>query len=232
MKSICFSILFSLIICDGYSQQSNCAGSSEVDYGNWVQRGLIGFEYKNPVLGYRGGQYFNDWTTGEVMMKNGDLIKDISLRYDKYLDGLLWLRKTDFKTGVISKEAISDFRLFDVRNQNKILASFTNKKIMLQKTDSTFVFLQVLVSGELSLYVYRNMNVITTTDYVLNDNTRYFVGFAGKQYPISLRRRSLLKIPVIQKTEMKSVLRSNGIIMINSEQDLIYVISAYNARKK
>ena len=232
MKSICFSLLFCLILCDGYSQQSNCAGSSEIDYGNWIQKGLIGFEYKNPVLGYQGGQYFNDWTTGEVMMKNGDLIKDISLRYDKYLDVLLWLRKTDIRTGVIAKDAITDFRLFDGKNQNKILASFTKKKIMLQKADSTFVFLQELISGELSLYVYRNVNVISTTDYVLNDNTRYFVGFAGKQYSISLRRRSLLKIPVIQKTEMKSVLRSNGIMVINNEQDLISAVNAYNTRKK
>lgn len=231
MKSFFLIILFSLVICSGYSQQSNCVGSSEDDYGRRMQAGLIGFEYFNPIQGYQGVQYFNDWTKGEVILSNGDVIKDITLRYDKYLDALLWLRKFDIRTGIISKASISGFRLFDSKNQNKLLAFFIKKKIALSRSGSTDAFLQVLVSGEFSLYAYRNVNVISTTEYVLNDNTRYFISFSDQQYPLSLRRGSLLKIPVIKKAEMKTILRSNG-IAINDEKDLISAINFYNKRKK
>jgi len=229
MKSLYLLILFSLSIYKVYSQQSDCVCSADEDYGIRLKTGLIGFEYHNPVEGYEGQQYFNSWTLGEVMLNNGDVIKSIFLRYDKYLDELLWFRKSDLRTGIVKKDGITGFRLFDDRNN--LSASFIKKKIILPLADSTDVFLQVLVSGQVPLYVYRNVN-IASNDYKLSDNTRYLITASGRDFLITLKRQSLLDIPVIQKTEMKNILRTNRITIKDNEPGLIRAIVLFNSTYK
>ena len=226
MKRLYLYLLFSLSICQVYSQQSDCQCSSDEDYGIRLRTGLIGAEYHNPVEGYEGEQYFNDWTAGDIMLINGEVIEGIFIRYEKYLDELLWLRDTDFKKGILNKNIVGGFRLYD--NKKKLAASFIKKKIVLPMTDSADVFLQVLVSGQISLYAYRNVN-IASNDYILSDNTKYLISAQGHDFMLTLTRKSLLDIPVMQRKEMKSILRKNRIAVKDNEQQLIMAVSLYNS---
>ena len=232
MKNLLLPILLFVSIYNAYSQQSYCPCSADDDYGVRLQTGLIGYEYYNPVKGYEGDQYFNNWSFGAVLMSSGDIIKNISLRYDKYTDELLWMRQSDFKIGVIPKSAITGFWISAYQNRREYIASFIKMNIVLPMTGPTDVYLEVLVSGDVSLYVYRNVNIISTTAYSLNDNTRYILSSAGQQYRVTLSRRNLLAIPTIQKTEMKTILRSNRINVNDSETELIRAIALYNADHK
>lgn len=227
MKSLYLLILFCLGIYNCYSQQPDCACSAGDDYGIRLVKGLIGFEYRNPVEGYEGLQYFNNWKPGEVMLNNGDVIKSIYIRYDMYLDQLLWVRKSDFKPGILNKDYITGFRLYD--DKNNLLAEFFKKKINLPGTNSTDAFFQIMVSGEVSLYIYRNVK-IKTNDYKLSDNTKYLVTAGGRDFLLTLNRHSLLNIPVIQKTEMKNILRTNRIFLRKKELELIRALGLYNSR--
>jgi hypothetical protein len=226
MKSFYLFILFFLSSYNVYSQQSDCVCSADEDYGIRLQTGLKGFEYHNPLEGYEGQQYFNTWAPGEVTLNNGDVIKSIYLRYDKYLDELLWLRKSDLKPGLLLKDDITGFRLFD--DKNNLSALFIKRKIILPWVDTTGSFLQILVKGEVTLYAYRNVNIISTIDNKLNVNTKYLISVAGSDFLLTLKRKYLLDIPVIQRTAMKSILRTNRITINNNEPELIRAISLYN----
>jgi len=232
MKNFLLAISFCFIAGISFSQTSNCIGSSDADYQARLQAGLIGFEYMNPVKDYSGTQYFSNWTIGEVFLDDGDSIRDISLRYDQYLDQLLWLRKTDYRTGILCKKGITGFKLFNPIYANDILGSFIRTAIHLPGLDSASAYVQVLTTGNISLYAYRNVNIISTHEYVLNDNTRYIVISEGRQFPLALRRRSLINIPVIDKTAMKAILRSEGITISKNEEGLIKAIKLYNEKSR
>jgi hypothetical protein len=232
MKYIFLSVVLSMSLCSGFSQKSYCPGSSDEDYNILLLRGLIGFEYTNPAKGYMGDQYFNDWTIGEVTLTNGDVLKNISLRYDKYTDQLLWLRNSDNRIGILSKTGVSDFTLFIEKFRDRKIAYFKKMNITVPVSGLVEAYVQVLVPGELSLFVYRNVNIISTYENKLNDNTLYFLANKGDQYIIRARRRVLLNCPLIQKAEMRTVLRSNSISLMNDEQALIRAIILYNDKRK
>ena len=232
MKNFLLAISFCFIAGISFSQTSNCIGSSDADYQARLQAGLIGFEYMNPVKDYSGTQYFSNWTIGEVFLDDGDSIRDISLRYDQYLDQLLWLRKSDYRTGILCKKGITGFRLFNPIFRNEILGSFIKMAIHLPGLDSANAYVQVLTTGNISLYAYRNVNIISTHEYVLNDNTRYIIVAGGYQYPLALRRHSLINLPVVDKTTMKMILRSSGITISKNEEGLIRAINLYNEKNR
>ena len=86
----------------------------------------MGFEYRNSAERYKGNQYFSDWAKGDVYLENGDVVSDIFLRYDQYMDEVLWLRETDFKTGVLPRGDISGFVIYNERKEP--LAEFVRRE--------------------------------------------------------------------------------------------------------
>jgi hypothetical protein len=229
MKSLYLVVLFFLGFCGVYSQPTDCACPNDEDYVIRLQEGLMGFEYRNPVEGYTGQQYFNNWVLGEVRLKNGDVIRNIFLRYDIYMDELLWLRHSDLKTGILNKADVAGFILSE--NRNEPSATFIKKNITLPFIGSKDSYLQVLVTGDPALYAYRNATT-TSTDYRLIENGKYLISLAGKNYFVKLTKKSLLDIPVIPETEMKAIIRSNRIAIKNNEYELIRAVSLYNLAHK
>jgi hypothetical protein len=223
--SLFFAILF---VGFGLKAQQGCECSSAEEYGLWIRDGLIGAEYNNPVTGYKGNQYLQDWTYGDVKLINGEVIREVILRYDRYSDDLLWLRKGDYRKGVLNKEIITGFVL---RNDwNKTQVTFTKRKIDLPWLDSTEVFLQVMVEGPVSMYVYRKVKE-EAVQYNLIDNTKYIIEYEGKDHVIALRRKSLLELPFIVKAEMKKVIRRNRIHILNNESGMAMAIDFYNRER-
>jgi hypothetical protein len=229
MRAALFILVFLIVAADLSGQSPGCDCSSADNYSEMLQQGLIGVEYSNPVKGYGGQQYFNDWMLGEVELMNGDVIRNIILRYDQYSDQLLWLRKSDYRMGIVNKDDVAGFRMLD--DKKKETAVFAKKKIILPWIDSADAYLQVLVSGDLMLYAYRNVNVVTV-EYKLTKNTKYIISTEGKDYLVALRRSSLLDLPVIQKSEMKKVLRTQKLAIRDNEWGLLHAIMYYNQRSR
>jgi hypothetical protein len=224
MKHLFLLILFIPVIYPAYPQEP----ASE-DYENTLRNGLMGFEYRNSAALYKGNQYFNDWAKGEVNLENGDVISNIFLRYDQYMDEVLWLRETDFKTGVLPRGDISGFVIY---NAGKVpLAEFMRQKIKLPyKSDSSETFLQVLVKGNLELFAYRKVKQ-SANDYTLRDDTRYLLFSHGSPYFVGPSKRLLFKVPAIDEVKMKAVLKSNKISLDGTEYSLMRVIDLYNKSK-
>jgi hypothetical protein len=221
MKNLFLLVFFIPALYPAFSQSP---GSG--DYDNTLRNGLMGFEYNNSAERYKGNQYFGDWAKGDVYLENGDVISNIFIRYDQYMDEVLWLRETDFKTGVLPRGDISGFVIYNERREP--LDAFVRQKIKLPyKADSSETFLQVLVTGNLELFAYRKV-IQSANDYTLRDDTRYLVFSNGKSYYVSAGQRQLFKVPGIDEVKMKSVLRSNKIRLDGTEFSLRRVIDLYN----
>jgi hypothetical protein len=225
MKRLSLLLILIFAFSVVWSQQTDCNCTSADDYQTSLQNGLIGIEYINPVAGYEGNQYLRDWSFGEVELNNGDVIKDIILRYDRFSDELLWLRKSDYKKGILQKKDITAFKFYD--HSGNLTSTFIRKRVDLPWMDEKDRFLQILLQDKISLYVFRNVKE-EPVEYKLMDHTRYFVSTRGNDYLILLKRKSLLNLPFINKDKMKKILRSNRLGINNNEQGLTMAISLYN----
>jgi len=225
MKTSFIGLILLWAIQNVFAQTNQVTFEPDEVYMTNMQNGIMGIEYTNPVVGYDGNRYFNDWTSGELFLANGDRITGLLLCYEEYLDQLLWLRN-DFITGVIYKAGVEGFNLFD--NSNNVVASFEKKRITLPfENDSADCLLQALVKGEYGFYAFRRVSKMPNA-LKLEDNTRYYV-FNNDQYEmIKLRMRDLLNVSFIDKMKMESIIKSNKIRLIGNEQEFVRAISIYN----
>jgi hypothetical protein len=220
-------IILNLIIAAGniYAQKDLMDISADEAYMNSMRAGVMGMEYINPVPGYKGNQYLGFWTVGEIILTNGERITDLNLRYERYLDELLWLRD-DFITGIIYKGSIVGFRLLYPSEYDT--AVFIKKRLKLPfTTDSTDCFLQNLEPGTNSLCVYRKVIKIKDT-HELTDETRYYIFNHDQVELIRLKRHDLLNVAFIDKMKMKSLLKSNKIALRGNERQFALALKLYN----
>jgi hypothetical protein len=226
MKNLILVLMLMHLVCSVYAQPSGHHAAAPDNYGFSLRNGLMGFEYRNPAERFKGNQYFAAWAKGDLYMKDGTVIPDIYLRYDQYLDEVLWLREIDFKTGLLMHRDIAGFMLYD-QSKNP-LAVFTSKRIKLPyKTDSSDIFLQELVTGKLALYAYRKV-IESPNDYNLVDDSRYLLFGDGKCYFVTLKKGVLMKTPAFDPVKLKAVIKANRINLNGTEGDLIRLISLYN----
>ncbi|MBN2480754.1 MAG: hypothetical protein JXB19_03370 [Bacteroidales bacterium] len=213
-----------------YSQQYEC--NCEIQSGSYkkfLQDQLISVQYYNPIQYFRGVQYFNTWTSGNIKLINGEIIRDMTLRYDQYMDELLWLRHSDSAIGILNKSIVAGFDLFDTNG--RLLGSFEKIRINLAGMGAIDAYLQVLAKGHVSLYAFRNVVKVIRESRTTN-NTLYFIGVNSVPWAVSLRRRSLLNTPGINREAMKGIIRSNRLILRNNEANLARAVSIYNEVNK
>jgi len=227
MKNIFFGLIIFFSFQDVFTQADHVKSEPDEAYMMNIRRGMMGIEYINPFADYKGSQFYNNWTSGEIFLTNGERITGLDLRYEGYLDQLLWLRDDQIPS-ILCKTCIIGFNLFN--DSNNITASFVIKKgIRLPfENDSADCFFQSLVQGEYSFYALRKVRRLTDLSELVDD-TRYYI-FNNDQYEkIRLSIRDLLDVPFIDKKRMKSIIKENKIRLRNNEQEFMRVIGLYNS---
>jgi hypothetical protein len=218
-------LCFVILLPEMGKAQGDCSCSSEDDNQKMLRNGLIGIEYSNPVLGYEGDQFLRDWAYGEIRLNNGVIITDIVIRYDRYMDEVLWLRSKDYRKGILNKSEIAEFRIYqDGPNPEEL---FVKKKIRLPFLDTNEVFVHEMVQGKIELFAYRNVKK-EPVENKLHDATKHVNSTKDHDYLIRLRRKNLLELQFINKEQMKKVLRRNHIAVRNNESGLARAIRLYN----
>lgn len=220
-----FLVIMGLVtLIAAQAQQNGNKGMYGADYNKWMLFNLSGPMYVNPVLGYKGERFFGNWMKGTLYFENGDSVFGADLRYEKYLDEVLFMNE-EFKTGILPKQKISGFSLYGNGGENFIFVKNKIKHIM--EADSTFHFLQSLTRGKMELLVLRRA-VIGDPGILLSADL-YFVCRGDRYYQISLKRKYLLKLPFVSRKEMKHLLLKDRGINVRNETGMMEAISAYNA---
>ncbi|MBN1186158.1 MAG: hypothetical protein JXB49_28015 [Bacteroidales bacterium] len=181
------------------------------------------------VYSYSGNtiQYFNEWLKGDIYLKDGNVVKNKNLRYRGFGDQLIWARNSDFQTGIIDRDNINGFVLYN--KDNSVFATFKNLNIKNENDkNDNFQYLQVLAEGDLSFYVFRRISMQNSTEKMFVDYI-YYMYVNDKFIPVKLRRTILCRLLPQDKALIKSIIRKNRLNTRN-ETDMIKAVNQYNSR--
>jgi hypothetical protein len=225
MKNLIVSIILVLITNAGLlSQEYYCNCIEDISITEDFQRKLSGRFFVNRIMDY-GSQFFYKWANGDVIMNDGQIIRNKYIRYNRYSDELLWLRKSDYKTALLDKETIDEFIIYT--EDNSPYAHFRKARIKKwYQFDSTDVFLQVLTEGNISLYVFRTVTVIRNKIEIY-DKDIYYLLMNNNYHRIDASRLGLIRALPQNKTELKQIIRKNK-LKVKSEPHLIKAIELLN----
>jgi hypothetical protein len=225
MKNLIVSIILVLITNAGLlSQEYYCNCIEDISITEDFQRKLSGRFFVNRIMDY-GSQFFYKWANGDVIMNDGQIIRNKYIRYNRYSDELLWLRKSDYKTALLDKETIDEFIIYT--EDNSPYAHFRKARIKKwYQFDSTDVFLQILTEGNISLYVFRTVTVIRNKIEIY-DKDIYYLLMNNNYHRIDASRLGLIRALPQNKTELKQIIRKNK-LKVKSEPHLIKAIELLN----
>ena len=199
---------------------------------------LIGDIFVKPLPSTVSPYFYDNWLSGDILLSNNVIVQKQRLKYNGFIDRLIWMND-NYQMVKLDKASVAGFclkdnvfpRLKDCFGKIKIKEEYLS--------DSTFVYAQILYSGDLSLYAYRKVvhfgteemkvyNIIVDayekrTTYYFKTGNHLTKGF------MKIKKRILLDIFPERKEEIITYLRS-GKSKINNEGDLISLAEWLNRK--
>ena len=229
MKNIFISIGLFLVfqINYTYSQDYPCTCMGTKSMEKYFEDKLTAriFIYSNPGSTI---QFFNDWMKGDVFLTDSTVVKNKNLRYRGFGDQLIWARNSDFQTGIVDRDIVSGFVLYN--KDESTYATFKNLNIKNRNDkNNDFHYLQVLEEGDVSFYAYKRISIEKNTQEMFEDYI-YYLYINEKFIPVKLKRSTLIRLLPEDKEVIRSILKNNKLSTRN-EKDMIKAVNLYNAYK-
>lgn len=216
-----------------------CPGQAVSASDSHNHRVLAG-EIISPVIRYAGSPYlFEQWSSGEVILRSGAVIQVERIRYDGLSDVLLWLTPDDNSHVAIDKGLIRGFHMQHPLRDG-VLVFYMNVMLEEPPLDCEQCFVQLLETGTFSLYAQRSIRITSRTENVVfggeshqmrvlaNDFTFYLLTPDGNTFRIRPDRRSLSGVFSDYPRETRQAVRRIS-RQVRSESDLIHAVSELNA---
>ena len=230
-KVLIFSIV--LFLASKMYAQTDCKCDS-FQYEKYFDEKLVGKAFVNPNLKNKI-QFFNNWTKGDVIFTNGVVAQNKLLRYNGYVNELVWLRKQDYQVSVINRQLINGFVLYnpDGSEMARFIKQNMNEWYAL---DSVVMYLQVLTDGPVSFYSYRKISANKTdteffTDYQyflkINDKTSNFV-ISNWAF---INQINLVRQFKTDKSAIRAAIRSEH-LKLKGEREIARALELYNKSLK
>jgi hypothetical protein len=99
-----------------------------------------------------------EWANSTIVLSTGDTIVGEKIKYNGYLDEVIWLNPSNFKKFKLDKPNINEFWI-----QPDSYHSTHYKQISVPIPDNQKIFLETTYEGNLALYIYRKINRSGTT---------------------------------------------------------------------
>ncbi len=223
MKNLLLLLILILLLCTKLTSQNYyCNCDINDSYPIDIEDKLFGRIFINRFINY-DSQFFYRWAKGDVTLYDSTVLKNKYIRYNHYLDELIWTRKLDYKSAIIDKQSVRAFSIYD--DNNAPVAHFIKTRLKnWYENDSIDIFLQVLVEGNISLYAVRKIELI---ENVIYNKDRYYVLLEGNYNNFKPSRVNLLRLFPGKRAEFRSILRKNK-LQVRHEDQLIKAIELYN----
>lgn len=188
--------------------------------------------------GLSGNPFFNDnWLESNVLLSTGSMVYGVKLRYNGYIDEVVWMNSSNLELFKLDKSYIRDFWMKDsldtpihFRQINVNDSSASNQ---------SEIFAEVAIEGKTSLFIQRKVShlidKISNTggrNYytkILEPTPLYYIKGPSNSYSKmgKLNRRSFLKLFPEQKKSISKLIKENH-LNLKSESGLIKTIDLMN----
>jgi len=234
--SIIFVFLFSFIsteaqLVDRDKNLTDSISQTKLTGETW-------FEQK----GYNGEQFFNKaWMLSDIILTTGETVYGEKVKYNGFLDELIWVNRTLNQQFKLDKQLIKEFRLKTEKGQ---ITHFKQLKII--KPDSTNkpseVFAEVEVEGKISFYIQRKISVVNA-DYITIDGIlckqeiikptpQYYLKLLSSDFMLlkKIKLKFFMQLLPTQKKQIDFVMRKNN-LKLKTEEDLVKLINLLNIQE-
>ncbi len=219
------------ITSSAYSGQPETDGGRE----NPIFSSRLSGEIVNLSMPARGSQYaYQDWKYGEVMLYSGELVSDVSLRYNGFRNILVWRDPETFNHIRLDDKLIKGFSL-------PLETGTIHFERLRVSPGNQSIFAECLVDDEIKLFAWRNIEKtgehIESTGTgmvsipVLEPRPQYYLQDShGNTTRIRrLNQRSLMgAFPEEQQERVRDIAAQHN-LRINDEATMIRAVSKINA---
>jgi hypothetical protein len=209
------------------AQQNNCHCNYYPVSEETLEDKLTGITLSDENLKLPEGEIYSQWSQGNILLKNGEVISNRIIRYDGLADQLIVSAINENVKLAVERNTIDGF---DIKMFNSdIILHYKRLPVKsLFSSEYNDGFLQVLVSGKVSLYAFRRIQHVGST----NDLQKYYSYVIVKEDGYSYHflmysRRYIASLFPEKKDIFKPQLRKQH-NRIRDEQELIKAIELYN----
>lgn len=180
-----------------------------------------------------GSQYlFEEWTAGEVRLSTGAVVKAESLRYNGYLDELIWLNPLGSVPVMVDKSLVSSFVIHSPSNREPLVFEKISHRSW-YATEPSDIFAQVLYRGEMSLMAFRNIrrtgentlfteSGITVRENISPSHEYFLLSPEGQVHQLrKFNRRTFRRLFPDHRAEIRRALR--GIHIHTDAQRVVFI---------
>jgi len=166
-----------------------------------------------------------DWCLSDITLYNDEIIRNKNLMYNGFDDSFIWLEPTDNLYTRLERDLIKEVKMkINSNNEYMVFRPMRVKQLML--SNSKNIFLNVLVDGKISLYVYRKIDCYNKVDYA--PHFKYFLKKQDGKFEVFRPNKiSLVSQFPEKKKELRKIIKKNK-LSIKKEADLKRAIELLN----
>ncbi len=181
-----------------------------------------------------GSPYLHDdWVKGDLLLLDGSLVRGQDVRYNGYLDALIWRQPRSLQSVKVAKDMVRQFVLYPPGPDSLVFQNITLRPWY--ESESVNLFAQILYKGEISLVVHQRIRRtgetlesrgarIISRPRIEHDPVFYVLMPDNEARELRRHsRRSLSRLFPEQRTDVRAALRNEG-VRINSQEDLVRAI--------
>lgn len=201
----------------------------------------IAGEVIHPVVQYAGSPYlFDQFAAGTVIMLSGEEIDVDYLRYNALTDDLVWMQPGEAGLVRIDKGLLRGFFLEHPGRPDSLMVFYRNEFLQLDGYGCRDCFLQVLVTGDYSLYSRRLKRISSQTEMVVlasgesarmrilqDDHSFLLVDTDNKNRRVGKSTRTFVNAFHDQRRLLRRAMRRAN-VSINSEKELVDAVRWLN----
>jgi hypothetical protein len=228
MKKILLLLLFIFSISCTHAQ--NYLGTLQ-KFPELKYRNLTGELYYQTYKQTIGSAFLDDdYKTGKILLQNGEIIKDVKLKFDLFANNLIVYHDIKQQLIVIDKNTVMGFEIERATETEKYIRL---QSIVGRSFGKDGCYVKVLTQGGNSLYKlnYREqLYLADPTDiymYEFVDRSEYHLFMGDKDATVKLRRSTLRKFFPKYKVEMRKFIHQQK-ISANNEAGFSKVLQFIN----
>lgn len=189
---------------------------------------VLGDVYYNEYVQIRGNAFLTEnWSMGDILLKDGHTIKDIQFKLDAYKQRLLIYQEYLRRIVILDKHLIQSLTLYE-NGENMLFILEESYKTRASSEDGSF--LKILLKGEISFYKLYSRDVIPlgASQGVFLDEfseeINYYIYENGKYEHVRISKSFVINRYPQFKDEMKRFIRKER-LQVKKEKDFVLALA-------